>query len=180
LEQNFQLYQIDSVTGLQEFWVLSRRDWSRLSSRPYGLAFLYKQILIAPADYNPRLVESFDTLLLQAAQQDLKAPGEVRELFDLLVAYEWARGQLKFLGLQVRQRVQLGYMTAYLFLLLLNDQEMLFSKVLQWAKILALSEYKGAFKDLSFIGQSILSVNEPSWQGFKAIAVKKIETKAKP
>ena len=169
LDKNLLLYQIDYRPEPLEFWVLSRKDWSRLTSRPYGLAFLHKQALIAPADYNPRLTATFDDFLLQASQQNLKAPGEVRELFDLLIAYEWSKGQLKGLGLQARQREQIGYSAAYLLLLVLNNEEMLFPKMLQWAKILALSEFKGAFKDLSLIGQSLLDIKEPSWQGLKEL-----------
>lgn len=158
---------ISSDQHTLEFWVLSRKDWSRLTSRPYGLAFVRQQVLIAPADYNPRMTESFDDVLLQAAQHKLKAPGEVRELFDLLIAYEWAKGKLKGLGLNARQREQNGFVAAYLFLLVLQDFESLQYKITQWARILALIELKGSFKDLPLIGQSILEVKEPSWRGLQ-------------
>lgn len=144
-----------------ELWVLSRRDWSQLTSRPYGLAFLHQQVIVAPAAYHPGLIERLDSILLEAASHGLRAPGEVRELFDLLIAYVWCKAALKILGYPQRQR-QLG--AAYLLHLVLQSEENLLQKLLQWARILARSEPSGVLKDLGVAAQHLLQVQAPSWQ----------------
>ncbi len=166
LEKNLQL---SKDAHLLELWVLSNKDWSRLTSRPYGLAFLRQEAIIVPADYNPRAIDRFDDLLLAAAQEQLKAPGEVRELFDLLIAYEWAKGSLKSLGLQSQQSTQNRYLAAYLFLLVLQSEESLLERVLAWSKILALTQLKGTLKELFLIGQAVIQISEPSWSGLKEL-----------
>jgi hypothetical protein len=113
LQDNIRLYNLDYTPTSLELWVLSRKDWRHLTSRPYGLSFLQQQTIITPAEYNPRLSENFDELLLLAGQQNLKAPGQLHELFDLLIAFEWAKGNLKSLGLQARQNKRLIFFCWY-------------------------------------------------------------------
>jgi hypothetical protein len=157
--QGLELYPL----GL-ELWVLSQRDWFRLSSRSYGLAFLRQKEVIAPADYNPRLIERFDAILLQAGQHGLKAPGEVRELFDLLIACEWAKGMLSALRLHTRRTKIDGFLAVYVFLLVLQPEDSLYQRFLAWAQILAVTQVKGPLKDLFFVGQYALAIKDPSWE----------------
>jgi hypothetical protein len=159
-----------------ELWVLSGKDWSRLTSRSYGLAFLRQQAIIAPADYNPRLSDRLDDLLLAAAQQQLKAPGEVRELFDLLIAYEWAKGSLKGLDLQNRLSERNRYTAAYLFLLVLQTEESLLERFLVWSKILAVAQLKGPLKELFLVGQAVTQVKDPSWVGLRELGWQRVES----
>jgi hypothetical protein len=89
----------DRVGGL-ELLVLNHSDWYKLSSFPYGLPLsktkkdpatnLYNATLFIAADYQPRLLQRFDDPLLKAAKSGYKAPGEPRELLDLLAGCEWA------------------------------------------------------------------------------------------
>jgi hypothetical protein len=168
LGENIELYELKFVPVPLELWVLSRKDWANLTSRPYGLAFLRQQAVIAPADYNPRLTERFDELLLLAGQHNLKAPGEVRELFDVLIGFEWMKGNLKSLGLQSRLSQNNASCAAQLLLLVLQSEKDLLQRVLDWAKILALSELKGPFKELAVIGEAMGGLGEVSWEGLKA------------
>jgi hypothetical protein len=168
LEENIRGYELSYTPIPLELWVLSKKDWTHLTSRPYGLAYLRQQAVIAPADYNPRLTERFDELLLLAGQQHLKAPGEVRELFDLLIAFEWAKGSLKGLGLQSRYSQKNTLLAAQLFLLVLQSENDLLQRVLDWSNILVLSKLKGSFKDLSVIGEAIGELKDVSWAGLKA------------
>jgi hypothetical protein len=46
--------------------------------------------LFVAADYPSRLIHRFDEPLLKAAKEGYKAPGESRELLDLLAGCEWA------------------------------------------------------------------------------------------
>ncbi len=92
------------VDGGLELLVLNRSDWHKLSSYPYGLPLtklhkdpetdLYNTTLFVAADYPPRLLHRFDDPLLQAGKAGFKAPGEPRELLDLLSGCEWARALL--------------------------------------------------------------------------------------
>ncbi len=92
------------VNGGLELLVLNQSDWHNLSSYPYGLPLtklhkdpetdLYTATLFVAADYPNRLMQRFDDPLLQAAKQDFKAPGEPRELLDLLAGCEWAHSVL--------------------------------------------------------------------------------------
>jgi hypothetical protein len=92
------------VDGGLELLVLNQSDWHNLSSYPYGLPLtklhkdletdLYTATLFIAADYPNRLMQRFDDPLLQAAKQGFKAPGEPRELLDLLAGCEWAHSVL--------------------------------------------------------------------------------------
>jgi hypothetical protein len=86
--------------GRLELLVLNRSDWYNLSSFPYGLPLsktkkdsetnLFNVTLFVAADYPPRLIQRFNDPLLKAAKEGYKAPGEPRELLDLLAGCEWA------------------------------------------------------------------------------------------
>jgi hypothetical protein len=92
------------VKGGLELLVLNQSDWHNLSSYPYGLPLtklqkdpetdLYTATLFVAADYPNRLLQRFDDPLLQAVKQGYKAPGEPRELLDLLAGCEWAHALL--------------------------------------------------------------------------------------
>jgi hypothetical protein len=91
-------------TGRLELLVLDRSDWYNLSSFPYGLPIsktkkdpetnLFNATLFVAADYPPKLVQRFNDPLLKAAKEGYKAPGEPRELLDLLAGCEWAHALL--------------------------------------------------------------------------------------
>jgi hypothetical protein len=93
-----------NVSGGLELLVLGRSDWYNLSSFPYGLPLsktkkdpethLFNATLFVAADYPPRLIQRFDDPLLKAAKEGHKAPGEPRELLDLLAGCEWAHALL--------------------------------------------------------------------------------------
>jgi hypothetical protein len=99
-----ELMQASNALGRLELLVLSQPDWHNLSSFPYGLPLskakkdpqtkLYNATLFVAADYQPRLLQRFDGPLLKAAKAGHKAPGEPRELLDLLVGCEWAHALL--------------------------------------------------------------------------------------
>jgi hypothetical protein len=90
--------------GRLELLVLNRSDWYNLSSFPYGLPLsktkkdsetnLFNTTLFVAADYPPRLLQRFDDPLLKAGKAGYKAPGEPRELLDLLAGCEWAHALL--------------------------------------------------------------------------------------
>jgi hypothetical protein len=92
------------VKGGVELLVLNQSDWHNLSSYPYGLPLTklhkdaetdrYTATLFVTADYPNRLLQRFDDPLLQAAKSGFKAPGEPRELLDLLAGCEWAHAVL--------------------------------------------------------------------------------------
>jgi hypothetical protein len=92
------------VKGDVELLVLNQSDWHNLSSYPYGLPLTklqkdaetdrYTATLFVAADYPNRLLQRFDDPLLQAAKQGFRAPGEPRELLDLLAGCEWAHAVL--------------------------------------------------------------------------------------
>jgi hypothetical protein len=94
------LMQANHASGRLELLVLGRSDWYNLSSFPYGLPLskvkkdpetnLFNATLFVAADYPPRLIQRFDAPLLKAAKEGYKAPGEPRELLDLLAGCEWA------------------------------------------------------------------------------------------
>jgi hypothetical protein len=173
LEEQVRLQRLEFSPLSLELWVLSRSDWYRLSSRSYGLAFLRQQAIIVPADYNPGLVQRFDELLLQAGLLGFKQPGEVRELFDLLIACEWAKAKLSALGLQTRRAKTDGFMAVYLFLLVLKSEDSLYQRFLAWAQILASAQLKGPLKDLFLTGKYALAVNEPSWEWLRELQTTK-------
>jgi hypothetical protein len=87
-----------------ELLVLSRSDWYNISSFPYGLPLskvkkdpetrLFNATLFVAADYPPRLIQRFDDPFLKAAKEGYRAPGEPRELLDLLAGCEWAHALL--------------------------------------------------------------------------------------
>ncbi|MGL4610069.1 MAG: hypothetical protein ACRCYY_10335 [Trueperaceae bacterium] len=93
--------------------VLSPSDWHELSSFPYGLPFskfqkdpnthVQRATLFVAANYPPRLLQRFDASLLKAAKGGYKAPGEPRELLDLLAGCEWARARLRLQKEQPRE-----------------------------------------------------------------------------
>lgn len=95
-----ELQLASGVNGGLELLVLNHSDWHNLSSYPYGLPLtklhkdpetdLYTATLFVAADYQNRLLQRFDDPLLQAAKQGFRAPGEPRELLDLLAGCEWA------------------------------------------------------------------------------------------
>lgn len=74
-----------------ELFVLSRRDWQQVLRSPYGIcvARLRKNQgqLFVSADYPQRLLHQFDDLFLEAS---FKPPGELSELLDLMLGFEWA------------------------------------------------------------------------------------------
>jgi hypothetical protein len=90
--------------GRLELLVLGRSDWYNLSSFPYGLPLskakkdpetnLFNATLFVAADYPPRLIQRFDDPFLKAAREGYRAPGEPRELLDLLAGCEWAHALL--------------------------------------------------------------------------------------
>jgi hypothetical protein len=92
------------VKGGLELLILNQSDWHNLSSYPYGLPLtklhkdsetdLYTATLFVAADYPNRLLQRFDDPLLQAAKGGFRAPGEPRELLDLLAGCEWAHAVL--------------------------------------------------------------------------------------
>lgn len=89
-----------NISGRLELLVLNRSDWYNLSSFHYGLPLsktkkdpetnLFNATLFVAADYPPRLIQRFNDPLLKAAKEGYKAPGEPRELLDLLAGCEWA------------------------------------------------------------------------------------------
>jgi hypothetical protein len=91
-------------TGRLELLVLNRSDWYNLSSFSYGLPLsktkkdpetnLFNATLFVAADYPPKLIQRFDDPLLKAGKAGYKAPGEPRELLDLLAGCEWAHSLL--------------------------------------------------------------------------------------
>jgi hypothetical protein len=99
-----ELMVVSNAPGRLELLVLDRSDWYNLSSFPYGLPIsktkkdpetnLFNATLFVAADYPPRLIQRFDNPLLKAAKEGYKAPGEPRELLDLLAGCEWAHALL--------------------------------------------------------------------------------------
>ena len=94
--------------GRLELLVVEGGDWRRMFSRPYGLPFTPTSgptvSVVGAAQYRPRLLHRFDNLLLRAGRVGKGAPGEVRELLDLMIGYEWARAVAKGSGLRTRVR----------------------------------------------------------------------------
>lgn len=90
--------------GSLELLVLDRSDWYNLSSFQYGLPLsktkkdpetnLLNATLFVAADYPPKLIQRFNDPFLKAAKEGYKAPGEPRELLDLLAGCEWAHALL--------------------------------------------------------------------------------------
>jgi hypothetical protein len=99
-----ELQLASGVSGGLELLILNQSDWHNLSSYPYGLPLsklhkdletdLYSATLFVAADYPNRLLHRFDDPLLQAAKGGFKAPGDPKELLDLLSGCEWAHAVL--------------------------------------------------------------------------------------
>ena len=126
--------------GRLELLVVEAGDWRRMFSRPYGLPFTRTSgptvSVVGAAQHRPRLLHRFDNLLLRAGRAGTSAPGEVRELLDLMIGYEWARAVAKGGGLRTRARFVDEFVAGYLFLQLLETAgaDSLCARVLAWAE----------------------------------------------
>ena len=107
-----------------ELLVVSRRDWQRLFSYPYGLPFTRTHkaeqgpsvSIVAAADYPPRMLRRWDDILVRSAQAGEGAPGDVREFLDLLIGHEWGHAAANLSGLRSRVKWLDEFMATYLFL----------------------------------------------------------------
>ncbi len=79
-----------------ELLVLDTKDWHKLCQSIYGIPFIKgRKVLIqlfVPADYPGRFKHKLDEVFLEVG---FKLPGEVSELFDLLIGFDWARAYLR-------------------------------------------------------------------------------------
>jgi hypothetical protein len=78
--------------------VLTTSDWRRLLSAPYGWGLARRTAegvtLALPANYPPRLLNSWDAVRLRAAQAGVSAPGGVQAWCDAQLGLEWAHALL--------------------------------------------------------------------------------------
>ena len=112
-----------------ELLIVSRRDWQKLFSYPYGLPFTRTQkgggvSIVAAADYPPRMLRRWDDILVRAAQAGEDAPGDVREFLDLLIGHEWGHAAANLSGLRSRVKWVDEFMATYLFLAALEAAQL--------------------------------------------------------
>ena len=111
-----------------ELLVVSRRDWQKLFSYPYGLPFTRTQkggvSIVAAADYPPRMLRRWDDILVRSALAGEDAPGDVREFLDLLIGHEWGHAAANRAGLRVRVKWMDEFMATYLFLAALEGAQL--------------------------------------------------------
>jgi hypothetical protein len=104
-----------------ELLVLDSKDWHKLSQSIYGIPFIKGRKalvqLFIPADYPGRFKHKLDEVFLEAA---LKLPGEVSELFNLLIGFDWARAYLKLISKQKLSPQDQLTLTTQLYILALE------------------------------------------------------------
>lgn len=104
-----------------ELLVLSAKDWSRLSPSVYGLSTFRARTsqvqLLAPADYPSKLRHQLDDSFLAKA---FKTPGDIAELFDLMLGIDWARAYLRALGRSKKTAHETLQLALELYLLALD------------------------------------------------------------
>lgn len=142
-----ELMQASNASKRLELLVLSRSDWYNLSSFPYGLPLsktkkdpetnLFNATLFVAADYPPRLLQRFDAPLLKAAKEGYKAPGEPRELLDLLAGCEWAHALLLSNREQTNEKWQdeIRVVSSFTQALKAAGHDFLLEQFKTWAKV---------------------------------------------
>lgn len=132
--------------------VANSRDWRRLCSYPYGLPFTRNlpgpaALLFAAADYPPRFLRAFDSMLLKAAKEGHRAPGQVGEFVDLMVGHEWGHSLANLSGLRTRVRWLDELIATYLFVAALKEAGMSerLARLKAWAElqVAGTNEYRG-------------------------------------
>ena len=84
-----------------ELVVLDAKDWYKLSQAVYGIPYIkgrktFFQLFI-PAAYPAKFKHKLDEVFLAAA---FKTPGDVSELYDLLLGFDWARAYVRAVSKQ--------------------------------------------------------------------------------
>jgi hypothetical protein len=130
---------------LPELMVVRSGDWYRLSSQLYGLPQARvtksnRQLLVA-AEYPDRLLHRFDSLLFRAKQHGFTAPGDLRELLDLMVGQGWGQLAAGYLGIYSGVRWADTLIGSYLFLVALNQlqSDTLAERLTAWAEVMVRS-----------------------------------------
>ena len=124
--------------------VLDRSDWSALFSYPYGFPFVrsftkdaHGPTIVVAASYPERLLHRFDDVLVRGAKAGVRAPGDLREFFDLLIGFEWGHAVLHASGLHSKTKWFNEWLAIYLYLLALFEtgQGDLAERVVAWARL---------------------------------------------
>lgn len=137
-----------------ELMVVRSGDWHRLSSQLYGLpqarvTKTNRQLLVA-AEYPDRLLHRFDSLLFRAKQEGYSAPGDLRELLDLMVGQAWGQLAAGYLGIYSGVRWADTLIGSYLFVMALNQlqSDTLAERLTAWAEVMVRSaDSKAALTD---------------------------------
>jgi hypothetical protein len=157
-----ELQFVSGVTGGLELLVLNHSDWHNLSSYPYGLPLtklqkdpetdLYTATLFVAADYPNRLLHRFDDPLLQAAKQGFKAPGDPKELLDLLSGCEWAHALLLAHEEPSEQKWQDEMRAVSLFVKALEKtgQDFLLERLRVWASVQQATGEESPLSDFTY------------------------------
>ena len=129
------------VDGGLELWVLSRSDWNRVSSKPYGLPQLHARtarVLVA-SEYPLRFLHRFDDPLLEAGLQGFDTPGETRELLDLMAGMVWAQAFIKHTKGKTGSSFLDDVLATHLFLLTFQTMQMdaLWERYVAWMGLFA-------------------------------------------
>ena len=107
-----------------ELFILTRRDWRSVVASPYGISSSkvtkHQGKIFASVDYPQRLLHQFDTVFLEAS---FKPPGDLNELLDLMLGFEWAYCLLRLQKLSTNHASLNALLTAYLYLICLEKAD---------------------------------------------------------